>query len=93
MNPIETENDTTQKPRLLDTLRTIIRRKHYSLRTEQTYIEWARRYILYHGKRHPADMGKEEVEEFLSHLAVKHNVSASTQNQAHGPRSSSCTAR
>ncbi|WP_444979539.1 integron integrase [Geobacter hydrogenophilus] len=63
-------------------LRTRIRLKHYSLRTEQTYTEWAKRYILFHGKRHPAEMGKEEVEAFLSHLAVKHNVSASTQNQA-----------
>ncbi|MBT1074924.1 integron integrase [Geobacter grbiciae] len=71
-----------EKPRLLDILRTRIRLKHYSLRTEQTYTEWAKRYILFHGKRHPAEMGKEEVEAFLSHLAVKHNVSASTQSQA-----------
>lgn len=71
-----------EKPRLLDLLRTRIRLKHYSLRTEQTYIEWAKRYILFHGKRHPAGMGKEEVEAFLSHLAVTHNVAASTQNQA-----------
>lgn len=86
MRPINTgKNATTtepEKPRLLDLLRTRIRLKHYSLRTEQTYIEWAKRYILFHGKRHPAEMGKEEVEVFLSHLAVKHNVSASTQNQA-----------
>ncbi|GLI37504.1 integron integrase [Geobacter hydrogenophilus] len=86
MHPIKTDKNTSsaepEKPRLLDMLRTRIRLKHYSLRTEQTYTEWAKRYILFHGKRHPAEMGKEEVEAFLSHLAVKHNVSASTQNQA-----------
>lgn len=86
MPPIHTGKNTTivepDKPRLLDTLRTRIRLKHYSIRTENTYTEWAKRYILFHGKRHPAEMGKEEVEAFLSHLAVKHNVSASTQNQA-----------
>ncbi|RNC64967.1 MAG: integron integrase [Desulfuromonadales bacterium] len=72
----------TGKPRLLDQVRDRIRLKHYSFRTEQTYIEWAKRYILFHGKRHPQDMGKEEVEAFLTHLAVKHRVAASTQNQA-----------
>lgn len=86
MRPINTGKNASsaepEKPRLLDLLRTRIRLKHYSLRTEQTYIEWAKRYILFHNKRHPAEMGKEEVEVFLSHLAVKHNVSASTQNQA-----------
>ncbi len=86
MHPINTDKNASavepEKPRLLDTLRTRIRLKHYSLRTEQTYTEWVKRYILFHGKRHPAEMGKEEVEAFLSHLAVKHNVSASTQSQA-----------
>lgn len=86
MHPINTGKNASavepEKPRLLDILRTRIRLKHYSLRTEQTYTEWAKRYILFHGKRHPAEMGKEEVEAFLSHLAVKHNVSASTQSQA-----------
>lgn len=86
MRPINTGKNASsaepEKPRLLDLLRTRIRLKHYSLRTENTYTEWAKRYILFHNKRHPAEMGKEEVEAFLSHLAVKHNVSASTQNQA-----------
>lgn len=86
MHPIKTDKNASstepEKPRLLDLLRTRIRLKHYSLRTENTYTEWAKRYILFHNKRHPAEMGKEEVEAFLSHLAVKHNVSASTQNQA-----------
>ncbi|MGY6216460.1 integron integrase [Methylolobus aquaticus] len=59
-----------------------IRLKHYSLRTEQAYMQWIRRYILFHGKRHPKDMGAPEVEAFLSHLATERKVSASTQTQA-----------
>lgn len=59
-----------------------IRAKHYSLRTERTYAHWIKRFILFHGKRHPREMGAPEVEKFLSHLAVKSNVSASTQNLA-----------
>lgn len=70
------------KPKLLDQLRIVIRTRHYSLRTEETYVDWARRYILFHDKRHPKDMGANEVEAFLSHLAVERHVSASTQNQA-----------
>ena len=69
-------------PELLDRMRAEIRVRHYSIRTEQTYIDWARRYILFHDKRHPQDMGATEVQAFLSHLAVARNVSASTQNQA-----------
>lgn len=71
-----------QQPKLLDRLRAAIRTRHYSYSTEQTYVHWCRRYILHHGKRHPADMGAAEVEAFLSHLAVDRHVSASTQNQA-----------
>lgn len=70
------------EPRLLDQVRDRIRLKHYSIRTEDTYVEWIRRFILFHGKRHPRDMGAAEVEAFLSHLAVRGRVSASTQNQA-----------
>ena len=69
-------------PKLLDRMRAEIRVRHYSIRTEQTYIDWVRRYILFHDKRHPQDMGAAEVQAFLSHLAVARNVSASTQNQA-----------
>jgi len=69
-------------PKLLDRLRAEIRVRHYSLRTEQAYVDWVRRFILFHGKRHPKDLGAEEVRDFLSHLAVDRNVSASTQNQA-----------
>ncbi len=69
-------------PKLLDRVRDKIRLKHYSIRTEDAYIQWVRRFILYHDKRHPAEMGAPEVEMFLTHLAVEGNVSASTQNQA-----------
>ncbi|MBL8527773.1 MAG: integron integrase [Burkholderiales bacterium] len=69
-------------PRLLDQLRDRIRLKHYSIRTEEAYAGWVRRFILHHGKRHPREMGREEVEAFLTHLAVRGRVAASTQNQA-----------
>lgn len=71
-----------EKPRLLDQVRSAIRVRHYSYRTEQTYVHWITRYILFHNKRHPQDMGAAEVGAFLSHLAEERNVSASTQNQA-----------
>ena len=70
------------KTRLLDQVRDKIRFKHYSIRTEHAYVDWIKRYILFHGKRHPQEMGKQEAEQFLSHLAVDRNVAASTQNQA-----------
>jgi hypothetical protein len=60
----------TRKPKLLDQVRETIRRKHYSIRTETTYIDWIKRYILFHRKRHPAEMGAHEMEQFLNHLAV-----------------------
>jgi integron integrase len=69
-------------PKLLDRMRTMLRTKHYSIRTEDAYLQWAKRYILFHGKRHPSSLGAAEINEFLSHLAVERNVSASTQNQA-----------
>jgi len=68
--------------RLLDRVRECIRVKHYSLRTEDAYLQWIRRFILFHGKRHPREMGAAEVEAFLSHLATAGRVSPSTQNQA-----------
>jgi integron integrase len=68
--------------KLLDRLRASVRARHYSHRTEEAYVHWARRFILFHGKKHPADMGKRQVEAFLTHLAVDRNVSASTQNLA-----------
>ena len=70
------------KPRLLDLVRGVLRRKHYSIRSEQSYGDWIKRYILFHGKRHPAQMGKEQVTAFPTHLAVQRGVAASTQNHA-----------
>jgi integron integrase len=70
------------KPKLLDQVRSFMRTLHYSRRTEDCYCEWIRRFILFHGTRHPGEMGAEEVSAFLSHLAVNRNVAASTQNQA-----------
>jgi hypothetical protein len=69
-------------PRLLDQLRQTLRTKHYAYRTEQAYVHWVRRYILFHGKRHPQEMGRGEIEQFLTNLAVERHVSASTQTQA-----------
>ncbi len=70
------------RPRLLEQVRDVVRRRHYSIRTEQAYVHWIKRFILFHGKRHPRQMGAREVEAFLTHLAVAQKVSASTQNQA-----------
>ncbi len=86
----------TLQPRLLDRVRERLRLKHYSIRIEQAYVDWIKRFILYlpkalhpcnpfilfHGKRHPDAMGKAEVERFLTHLAVERSVAASSQNQA-----------
>lgn len=69
-------------PKLLDLVREKLRVKHYSIRTESQYLYWAKRFILYHNKRHPLEMGGPEVAAFLTHLATAGNVSASTQNQA-----------
>lgn len=71
-----------QKKKLIDLVREQIRVKHYSMKTEKTYIGWIKRYIFYHQKKHPVDMGKTEIEVFLTHLAVERKVSATTQNQA-----------
>jgi len=70
------------KAKLLDQVRDRIRLKHYSRRTEDVYLDWAKRYILYHNKTHPQEMGKKEIEDFLTYLARDRKVSASTQNQA-----------
>ena len=78
----DTQTVSRQPPKLLDRMREAIRVKHYALATERTYIHWAKRFIFFHNKRHPAEMGAPEVESFLSALATERNVSASTQNQA-----------
>jgi hypothetical protein len=69
-------------PKLIEQVRNVIRLKHYSLRTEEAYWHWIKKFILFHNKRHPNDMGEAEVSTFLSHLAVDKRVAASTQNQA-----------
>jgi integrase len=71
-----------RRPKLLDRVRAVIRTLHYSIRTEDAYVQWIKRFILFHGKRHPLEMGEREVETFLTYLAVEGNVAASTQNQA-----------
>ncbi len=68
--------------KLLDRVRYLIRVKGYSIRTEQSYTDWVRRFILFHNKRHPQDMGKDEIEAYLTNLAVNRHVAPSTQNQA-----------
>ena len=76
------EPEQAPPPRLLDRLKEQLRARHYSLRTEDAYVDWTRRFILFHGKRHPQELGAPEVQAFLSHLAVARRVSPSTQNQA-----------
>ena len=70
------------KPRLLDQVRDALRLRHYSLRTEESYLQWIKRFILFHNKRHPLDMGEQEITAFLTDLAVAKHVAPSTQNQA-----------
>ena len=91
MLTLEKPNATTQQalydtapkqPKLLDRMREAIRVRHYSLSTERTYLHWVKRFIYFHQKRHPAEMGAAEIEAFLSSLATELSVSASTQNQA-----------
>jgi len=67
---------------LLNEVRNTMRVHHYAMKTEKSYVQWIKRYILFHKKRHPKEMGKLEVEQFLTWLAVDRKVSASTQNQA-----------
>ncbi len=71
-----------EQVRFLDRMRAVLRTRHYSIRTEDTYVQWARRFILFHGKKHPSAMGSEQINAYLTHLAVERHVSASTQSQA-----------
>jgi hypothetical protein len=73
---------STNPPRLLDRVREVLRRKHYSIRTEEAYLGWIKRFVVFHSVRHPREMGLPEVEAFLTDLAVTQHVAASTQNQA-----------
>src|SRR5438094_7852401 len=78
----ETSSAASPKPKLLDRVRHAVRARHYSRRTEKAYVHWIKRYIFFHGKRHPGEMGAVEVTAFLTALAVRERVAASTQNQA-----------
>ena len=76
------KSTTKNPPKLLDQVRNKLRVNHYSIRTEQTYLDWIKRFIFFHDKQHPKNLGAKQVEDFLTHLAVAGKVSASTQNQA-----------
>ena len=79
----EPEKSMGQKPKkLLEQVRDVMRLRHYAYRTEATYIHWIKRYILFHHKQHPREMGRREIEAFLTDLAVNQQVAAATQNQA-----------
>jgi integron integrase len=73
---------TQPTPKLLDQVRAVLRAKHYSIRTEEAYLDWIKRFILFHHKRHPQEMGTPEIQTFLTYLAVDLHIAASTQNQA-----------
>ena len=75
-------SDSPKPPKLLEQVIARLRVKHYSLSTEKVYVDWIKRFVWFHGKRHPKELGAADVEAFLSHLAVERSVSASTQNQA-----------
>lgn len=81
---VSTSTLPTPRPKLLDEVREALRLKHMSIRTEDAYVRWVRRFVLFHDTRHPAELGAPEIRSFLSHLAVEDRVSASTQNQALG---------
>ena len=79
---VNNQHAAAKAPKLLDRMREALRARHYSRRTEETYCYWVKRFIFFHHVRHPAEMAEAEINAFLTHLAVKENVSASTQNQA-----------
>jgi len=79
---MSSDSPATPKPKLLDEIRRLIRVRRLSIGTEKASVQWIRRFILFHHKRHPREMGAVEIREFLSHLVVERNVARSTQNQA-----------
>lgn len=82
MEPFMSAQTAARKPKLLEQFRDFLRLKHYAYRTEEAYLDWVRRYILFHQKQHPRELGAEAVRDFLTHLAVERQVAASTQDQA-----------
>src|SRR5687767_11599432 len=85
--------DPSRRYRLLELVRARLRERRYGRRTEKAYVAWVRRYVLFHDRRHPRDLGPEHVRDFLSALAVRDHVSAATQNQALAARSCAGCAR
>lgn len=81
-NGIRDSSTAAARPRLLDLVREAIRRRHYSYRTEEAYAHWVKRFVLFSGKRHPRELGAQEVTAFLNHLAIERGLAAATQNQA-----------
>ncbi len=79
---LSTVSDVEQAPKLMEQVRQAIRVRHYSRRTEEAYVTWIRRFIVFHGRRHPSELGAGSLSAFLSSLATERRVSASTQNQA-----------
>jgi hypothetical protein len=79
---MDNQKNRAPNPKLLDQVRSSLRIKHYSYKTEKSYIYWIRKYIFFHEKKHPKDMGTYEIREFLNHLARDRQVAATTQNQA-----------
>src|SRR3954469_9588469 len=82
MTRVPADQELPTPPRLMDAVRDVGRRKHYSPRTEETYVHWIRRFIFFSGKRHPRELGQAEVTAFLNYLAREREVAAATQNQA-----------
>jgi hypothetical protein len=82
LTPPETVPAIAPRPKLLDQVRKAIRMRHYSPKTEESYVHWIKRFVFFHNKRHPAEMGEKEIAQFLSSLASELHLSASTQNQA-----------
>lgn len=80
--PEMTATSMPKPKKLMEQVSQALRTKHYAYRTEQTYVDWIKRYIIFHKKRHPKDMGANEIREFLGHLATERKVATSTQNQA-----------
>ena len=72
----------SSEPKLLDQVRSLLRKKHYSRRTEESYTSWIKRFVHFHGLRHTREIGRSEIEQFLTHLAVEQQVASATQNQA-----------
>ena len=77
---LENQNESANRPNLLEQIKGVMRVKHYSIRTEEAYVGWVKKFVLFYNKKHPKYMGAKEIENFLTHLAVVGKAAASTQN-------------